>query len=86
MHDSTYFTYSSYSPLFTNAPLKEHFHPYYVLMFVDNTMSILTNVLNAADISYARYSVILEDLFSCFQGFELEVLGVFMLSLGCPVR
>ena len=59
--------------------MKEHFHPYYVLMFVDNTMSILTNVLSAADKSYAHYLVLLEDLILYFHVIELEVSDSFCL-------
>lgn len=55
------------------------FPSYYVLMFVDNTVSILTNVLNDVDKSYAHYLVLFEDLISYFQVIELEVAGSFCL-------
>ena len=53
--------------------LKEHFHPYYVLMIVNNTMSILTYVLSTADKSYAHVVVFLEDLVSHFRSEERRV-------------
>ena len=55
--------------------LKKYFHPYYVLMIVNNTTSILTYVLSTADKSYAHVLVFLEDLVSHFQGIELKVSG-----------